>query len=57
MMEVTDSKWLGVIVNDSLIAHVLRSTWPSNTLNWRRYILLMTFRLSIGEMGSLKDTR
>jgi hypothetical protein len=63
--EVTDSKWLGMVVYDALIGYVdvvriLRSTWPSNTPDWRRYILLMTFRLAIGGSGSgrgLKDAR
>jgi hypothetical protein len=62
-VEITDSKWLGVIVYDALIGRVdvvrlLRSTWPSNTPDWRRYILSMTFRWAIGGSGrGLKDTR
>lgn len=61
MVEVTDSKWLGVIVYDALmgyidVVHVLRSTWPKNTPDWWRCILT-TFRLTIGGSGSLKDTR
>lgn len=62
-MEVTDSGWLGVIVNDALIAHVdvaqiLRSTWPRNTPGWRRYILSITSILAIGgNRGGLKDIR
>jgi hypothetical protein len=64
-MGVTDRKWLWVIIDDALIGdvdvvRVLRSTWLSDTPDWRRYILSMTFRLTIGKRGcgrGLKDTK
>jgi hypothetical protein len=54
--EDTDSKWLRAIVDSALIGHVdavriLQSIWPSNTPDWRRYILTMAFRLAMGESG------
>ena len=56
-MEFTDNWWLRVIVYNALIGHVevVRILWPSNTPNWRRYILPMAFRLAIG--GSGRDLR
>lgn len=59
-MEDTDSKWLRVIVYNTLIGHVdavrvLHSTWHSNTPDWQRYILTMAFRLAVA--GSRWDLK
>jgi len=50
-MEYTDTKWLRVIVYNTLIGHVhavrvLHATLPSNTASdWQWYILTIAFRL------------
>ena len=51
-MEDTDSRWLRVIVYDTLIGHVdavriLHSTWHFNTPDWRGCILTMAFKLAV----------
>jgi hypothetical protein len=55
-MEDTDSKWLRVVVYDTLMGHldavrILHSTWPSNTPNRWRHILTMAFRLAMAGCG------
>jgi hypothetical protein len=61
-MKDTDDKWLRAIVYNALIGHIdvvrtLHSTRPSNlnTPDWRRYILMMAFRLAMaGSRWNLK---
>ena len=57
-MKDTDGKWLRAIVYKPLIGHIdvvrtLHSTRPSNltTPDWRRYILMMAFRLAMAGSG------
>jgi len=55
-MEDTDSNWLRTIVYDALIGHVdvvriVHSTRPSNTPDWRGYILTMAFRFAMARSG------
>ena len=61
-VEDTDSRWLWVIVYNTLIGHVvaarvLHSNWPrtSNTPDRQRYIFMMAFRLAM--VGSGWDLR
>jgi hypothetical protein len=55
-MEDTDSKWLRVIVYDTLMGKVdavriLHPTWPGNTPDRQRYILMTAFRLAMARSG------
>jgi len=55
--EVTDNECY-VLIHHVDVVRILRSTWPSNIPDWRRYTLSMTFRLAIGGSGrGLKDTK
>jgi hypothetical protein len=51
----TDSNWLRAIAYNALKGHVeavrFLHSWPSNTPDWRRYILTMVFRLAMGGSG------
>ncbi len=51
-MEVTDNKWLGMVLYIALIGLVdaVCSIWPCNP-DWRRYIFTMAYRLAMGQGG------
>jgi hypothetical protein len=59
-MEDTDSKWLRAKVYNALIGHadvgwIMHSSRAGSTPDWRRYILMIAFRLAmVGSRWDLK---